>query len=566
MINNWVSGVDYPEWGNNDLYLQTISNGYLFEDETPKKAYERVCKRACEVLNRPDLYNDFFNIIWNGWLCLSTPVLSNFGLKRGLPISCFNSYFSDDMYEINRKLAEIAMMSKNGGGTSANFTEIRPSGATISNGGTSDGIIPFLKQLDSTIKASKQFPVRRGACAVYLDIKHKDYNDFLMINEGIGDPDRFQMKLQQGAVISDEFMNNLEGENKKLFVETLMRRVKRGTPYLMFNDNANNSKWWKNILDLPEINSSNLCNEIYLPTDKSHSFVCCLSSLNLLKYKQWKDWKGENNKSLVELAIYFLDAVMEDFIIKAKQIKGMSDAVRFAEKSRALGLGVLGWHSFLQSNTIPLESLEAKSWNKIIFKDIHTKALEASKKLAVEYVEPEWLLGTGRRNLTLEAIAPTVSNAKLSGGLSQGIEPYEANYYTDNDSKGSYAVKNPFLEKLLIQKNKNTQEVWNQINDNNGSVQTLNFLSDEEKSVFKTFREINQMELVKQAAERQPYIEQGQSLNLAFFYDAPAKWIYDVHYEAWKAGLKGLYYLRSQSALSNSNISNLYTNCISCEG
>jgi ribonucleoside-diphosphate reductase alpha chain len=308
------------------------------------------------------------------------------------------------------------------------------------------------------------------------------------------------------------------------------------------------------------------CNEIYLPTDKSHSFVCCLSSLNLLKYKQWKDWKGENNKSLVELAIYFLDAVMEDFIIKAKQIKGMSDAVRFAEKSRALGLGVLGWHSFLQSEMIPIESLQAKSWNKIIFKDIHTKALEATKQLAVEYGEPEWLVGTGRRNLTLEAIAPTVSNAKLSGGLSQGIEPYEANYYTDNDSKGSYAVKNPFLEKLLIQKNKNNQEIWNEINDNKGSVQTLDFLTDEEKSVFKTFREINQMELVKQASERQPYIEQGQSLNLAFFYDAPAKWIYDVHYEAWKAGLKGLYYLRSQSALSNSNISNLYTNCISCEG
>lgn len=558
---NWTVGLDYPEWGNNELYLQTITNGYLFGDETPKQAYIRVSTKAALLLNRIDLKQEFFDILWKGWLCLSSPVLANFGLERGLPISCFNSYYSDDMYEINRKNLEIAMMSKNGGGTSANVSAIRPNGATISSGGTTDGIIPFLKQLDSTIKASKQFPVRRGACAVYLDITHKDYRDFLMINEGMGDPDRFQMKLSQGAIISDDFMNSLDTnqENKKLWIETMQRRVKRGMPYTMFKDNANNQKWWKGILDIPEINSSNLCNEIYLPSDKNHSFVCCLSSLNITKYEEWK------NTNLVELAIYFLDAVMEEFIIKAKKIKGLDDAVRFAEKSRALGLGILGFCSFLQSKMIPFESIEANAWNKIIFKDIHEKGLIATKKLAQEYGEPEWLKGTGRRNLTLEAIAPTVSNAKLSGGLSQGIEPYESNIFTDNDSKGSYVIKNKYLEALLESKGKNTSEVWEKINEDKGSVYGLDFLTNEEKFVFKTAREINQMEIVNQAAIRQQYIEQGQSLNLFFAYDAPAKFINEVHIKAWKSGLKGLYYFRSQSAL-NSTISNVYSDCISCEG
>ena len=708
---NWAVGIDYPEWGNNELYLQTITNGYLFGEETPKQAYTRVSNKAAELLNRPDLKREFFDVLWKGWLCLSSPVLANFGLKRGLPISCFNSYYSDDMYEINRKNLEIAMMSKNGGGTSANVSAIRHNGAAISSGGTTDGQIPFLKQLDSTVKASKQFPVRRGACAVYNEITHKDYRDFLMINEGMGDPDRFQMKLSQGAIISDEFMNSLETnqENKKLWIETLMRRVKRGQPYLMFKDNANNQKWWEGILNIPEINSSNLCvtpetqiltdegyieigknegrkvnvwngeqwsktiilktgvnqkvitvnfdngssincteyhkfyvenggiklsiqkdnegfknnlvsevkakdlkvgdiiegyvfenkvysgvkvtsiidngkysdtycvtepirnkvvfngiltgncNEIYLPTDKDHSFVCCLSSLNLTKYEEWK------NTNLVELAIYFLDAVMEEFIIKARQIKGLDDAVRFAEKSRALGLGVLGYCSFLQSKMIPFESIEANAWNKIIFKDIHEKGLIATKKLAQEYGEPEWLKRTGRRNLTLEAIAPTVSNAKLSGGLSQGIEPYESNIFTDNDSKGSYVIKNKYLEALLESKGKNTSEVWDKINEDKGSVYNLDFLTNEEKAVFKTAREINQMEIVNQDAIRQQYIEQGQSLNLFFAYDAPAKFINDVHIKAWKSGLKGLYYFRSQSAL-NSTISNVYSDCISCEG
>jgi ribonucleoside-diphosphate reductase alpha chain len=334
----WKVGVDYPEWGNNELYLQTIQGGYLKGDETPKEAYRRVSNAAAKHFHKhnvQELSNKFFDIIWKGWLCLSTPVLSNMGLERGLPISCFSSYYPDDLYEINRKNTEISMLSKNGGGTSANFSEVRPAGAKISSGGTSDGIIPFLKQLDSTVKASKQLPVRRGACAVYLDIEHKDYEDFLLIRKGQGDPDRQQMRLHQGSVITDEFMNQMitgDEDKRKLWTETLRWRIERGEPYIAFIDNANKT-WYSQNKSIPSIKSSNLCNEIWLPLDKDHSFVCCLSSLNLYKWDEFKD------TDTIQLSIWFLDAVIEEFIQKAEQIKGIEDAVRFAKKSRAIGLG-----------------------------------------------------------------------------------------------------------------------------------------------------------------------------------------------------------------------------------
>lgn len=557
----WKLGIDYPEWGNNKLYLQTIQGGYLVGNETPKQAYMRVAHSAATHLNKPELADKFFNIIWKGWLGLSTPVLSNMGTKRGLPISCFGSFVEDSLYEINRKIMEIAILSKSGGGTSANFSSVRPSGSIISGGGTSDGVIPFLKQLDSTVKASKQLPVRRGACAVYLDIEHKDYDDFLKIRKGQGDPDRQQMRLHQGAIIKDDFMNQMiagDPEKRKLWGETLKWRIERGEPYLTFITNARNQAWWKNKLNIPDIENCQLCAEIFLPSDKDHTYVCCLSSLNLAKWDEYKD------TDTIQLSIWFLDAVIQEFIEKAKEIKGIEDAVRFAEKSRAVGLGVLGLHTHLQSKMIPLESIQARSINKIIFKKIHEQTLIATKKLAEEYGEPEWLKDTGRRNLTLEAIAPTRSNSKLCGGISQGIEPVDANIYVDNDAKGSHVRKNDLLQKLLRSIGKDSAETWNSINAAKGSVQHLDFLTDEQKQVFKTFREINQMELVQQAADRQKYIEQGQSLNLAFAYDAPAKWVNQVHIKAWELGLKSLYYYRSQSVLNASN--DLYQECISCEG
>lgn len=560
-IKGWKVGVDYPEWGNNEFYLQTIQGGYLDGDETPKQAYERVSCAAAEKLNKPELKDKFFNIIWNGWLCLSTPVLSNMGTERGLPISCFGSYVEDSLYEINRKNMEIAILSKNGGGTSANFDSVRPAGSPISGGGTSDGIIPFLKQLDSTVKASKQLPVRRGACATYINIEHKDYKDFLLIRKGQGDADRQQMRLHQGAIITDSFMKDMlagDKEKRELWAETMKWRIERGEPYLTFIDNANNQAWWKGILDLPSIKNPQLCAEIFLPSDMYHTYVCCLSSLNLYKWDEFKD------TDTIQLAIWFLDAVIQEFIDKAKLIKGIEDAVRFAEKSRAVGLGALGYHSYLQSKMIPLESIEARAHNKLIFEKIHKEALIATKDLAKEYGEPEWLKDTGRRNLTLEAVAPNRSSSKLAGGVSQSIEPIDANIYTDNDAKGSYVRKNPILKDLLSNLNKDLPEVWNSINAAKGSVQHLDFLNEEQKLVFKTFREVNQLELVRQAADRQKFIEQGQSLNLAFAYDAPAKWINQVHIKAWELGIKSLYYYRSQSVLNASN--DLYQECLACEG
>lgn len=563
----WKVNIDFPEWGNNSLYLTTIKGGYLLENESPKEAYVRISKRASDLLNKPELEEKFFNIFWNGWLIPSTPVASNFGTDLALPISCFGSVVGDDLYEINRKATEMAMLSKAGGGTSVDFSKIRAIGSPIKGGagGTSDGIIPFIKQYDSTIIASKQAKVRRGAVALYLNAEHKEFKEFLEVREPKGDVNRQSLNIHQGAIFTDEFMNKVvdkNGHERELWLETLKKRVKTGEPYCMFIDNANNvtPEWWKNN-DL-KINHSNLCNEIYLPNSENLSFVCCLSSLNLLKFEEWKD------TDTVFLSTLFLDAVMEDFIQKGSNYKGISDAVDFAIKSRALGLGTLGWHSFLQSKMIPFTSIESNSWTTIIFKHIKTESEKATLWLGKEYGEPEWCKGTGRRNLTLMAIAPNRSSSKLAGGLSQGIEPLAANAYMDDDAKGLHIRRNPLLEKLLEEKGKNIPQVWDAISEDKGSVANVRCLTNDEKDVFKTFKEINQMEIVKQACIRQKYIDQGQSINLAFFQNAPAKFINSVHIEAWKGGLKGLYYLRSESVLKadSKDQRDLYSECLMCEG
>ena len=565
----WKVNEDFPEWANNSLYLTTIKGGYLLENETPKEAYVRISKHAANILNKPELEEKFFNIFWNGWLIPSTPVAANFGTELALPISCFSGVLADSLYDINRKNLEMAMLSKYGGGTAYDFSQIRPIGSPIKNGkgGSSDGIIPFMKQFDSTIIASKQAKVRRGAVAVYLNSEHKEYMDFLEIREPKGDINRQCHNIHQGAIFTDDFMNKVvekNGKEREIWVETLKKRVKTGEPYCMFIDNANKilPEYWKNN-DL-SIKHSNLCSEIFLPTDENHTLVCCLSSLNLIKFEEWKD------TDTVFLSIMFLDAVIQDFINKGKtdEYKGIQDSVRFAEKSRALGLGALGWHSFLQSKMIPFISIEANSWTNIIFSHIKQESEKATNYLAKEYGEPEWCKGTGRRNLTLLAIAPNRSSSKLAGGSSQGIEPLAANIYMDDDAKGLHIRRNIYLEQLLESKEKNIPQVWDQISEDRGSVANIRCLTSEEKNVFKTFKEINQLELVRQAAIRQKYIDQGQSLNLAFFQDAPAKFINQVHIEAWKSGLKSLYYFRSESILraDSKEQRDLYSECLMCEG
>ncbi len=572
---NWIMNKDYPDWGNNSLYLNTIAKTYLDVGESPRSAYERLARTAAMKLKKTlylteiaakELETRFMEILWKGWLVPSTPVMVNFGTDKGLPISCYSGRIPDTIHGIFRKNTEMAVQSKLGGGNAYDFSQVRPMGSLIKGGriGVTDGIVPFMKVFDSSIRVAKQGQTRPGVVALYLDINHKEYSEFLRIRETKGDVERQCHFIHQGAVIDDYFMTRVMNGDKAardLWLDTIMKRVKTGEPYLFFIDNANknlNSGFAENDL---KIWHSNLCSEIMLPTDNSHTLVCCLSSLNAYLYDEWK---GTDTPFLATL---FLDAVMEEFIEKAEEIEGIEDAVRFAKKSRALGLGLLGWHSYLQRHMIPFIGLQANSLTKIIFGDIRSQADSATQWMAKQAGEVEWTKGTGRRNLTVMAVAPNLSSSKLAGGISQGIEPVAANIYVDDDSKGVYIRKNPILKTLLKSKGLNG-EVWDKISEAKGSVQKLKELSDEEKEVFRTAREINQLELVRQAGIRQQYIDQGQSINLFFSQDAPAKFINQVHVEAWKLGLKSLYYFRTESILrADSENKDLYSDgCVSCEG
>jgi ribonucleoside-diphosphate reductase alpha chain len=562
----WKVEEDYPIEGNNALYLTTIQGGYLLKGETPNQCYKRLAGAAAKYHSDATLEDKFFNILSKLWLVPSTPVCANFGTDRGLPISCFSGYVDDDMHALNRKCTEMSMLSKAGGGTAYDFSAVRPMGAPIRNGenGKSDGIIPFIKGFDSWILASKQGSLRRGAVAIYLNAEHAEYSEFLEIREPKGEIQRQCHNIHQGGIFTDDFMTKVvekNGKEREIWLATLKKRVKTGEPYTMFIDNANRvPEWWKK--HSLKIHHSNLCSEIFLPTDKDHTLVCCLSSLNIAKYDEWSE------TDTVFLSTLFLDSVISEFLEKAEKINGIEDTVRFAKKSRALGLGTLGWHSYLQSKMIPFAGLQARSLTKIVFGQIRKQAEEATLWMGSKYGEPEWCEGTGRRNLTLLAIAPNRSSSKLAGGVSQGVEPLAANIYVDDDSKGVHIRRNPYLEDLLISKGRNIPEVWDAISEDKGSVQNVRCMTKEEKEVFLTFKEINQLELVRQAAVRQEYLDQGQSINLAFFQDAPAKWINQVHIEAWKLGLKSLYYLRSESNLrADSKLQrDLYSECIACEG
>lgn len=564
----WQVGVDYPVWGNNSHYLTTIQGAYLLDNETPKDAYLRLAVKAASYFpEHENIIQEFYNILWNGWLIPSTPVMCNFGTTRGLPISCFSGIVDDDMYEIYRKNLEMAMLSKYGGGTAYDFSDVRPLGAPIKGGanGTSDGIVPFIKSYDSTILASKQGKTRRGAVAIYLDAAHKEYKEFLKLRTGEGEINRQCHIIHQGSKWSDEMMTAVvekDGPERALWMETLKTRIKTGEPYIFFTDNANRHLpefWRKQGLS---VKHSNLCSEIFLPTDKNHTLVCCLSSMNLFK---WDEWKGTKT---VFYATMFLDAVISSFLEEAEGIKGIEDAVSFARKSRALGLGALGWHSLLKSKMIPFVGIQANSLTRIIFSFIREECVKASIALATVYGEPEWLKGTGLRNLTNMAIAPNRSSASLAGGISESTSVDVANLYVDDTAKGLHIKKCPVLEAYLETINLNTKEVWDQVEFDNGSVKNVKGLSKEAKEVFLTGREINQLEVVKQACIRQEYIDQGQSLNLFFYQDAPAKFINKVHLEAWTGGLKSLYYLKSESKLKADKAQqrDLYSECLSCEG
>ena len=571
--NRWKKGIDYPEWADAEVYKKTIAGGYLYNGETPKKAYKRVANSAAKRLKKPELSERFFEYIWNGWLCLASPVLSNMGTDRGFPISCFGIDVADSIYDIGNKNLEMMLLAKHGGGVGIGVNQIRPAGSIITNNGTSDGVVPFCKIYDSTILATNQGSVRRGAASVNLNIEHDDWEDWLEIREPKGDVNRQSLNMHQCTIIGDKFMRKLAAGDKvarRKWGKLLQKRKATGEPYVMFKGNVNkqNPSMYKD--NALKVFMTNICSEIVLHTDESHSFVCCLSSVNLSKYHEWKD------TNLIYDSIWFLDGVLEEFIQRAKNIRGFENAIRSAEKGRALGLGVLGWHTYLQQKGFPFEGLLAQYETRRIFSQIKIESERASMALAEAFGEPLWCIGTGMRNTHLRAIAPTVSNSKLGGNISPGIEPWAANVFTDQSAKGTFIRRNPTLEKVLIEHKLNTDKIWNQILKDGGSVQNIKALDkimigpDKDipiKEVYKTFKEINQLDLVNQAGIRQQYIDQSVSLNLAFPAQADPKFINKVHLEAHKKGIKTLYYMRTESVLRGDIAEQaMQESCLSCDG
>ncbi len=561
--SQWERGKDYPDYMD-EVALSTISKGYLLPGETPRKAYRRVANAVADRLNRPDLANKFFKYIWNGWIGLASPVLSNTGTDRGLPISCFGVDTPDSIRGIGLTNAELMRLTSYGGGVGISLSRIRGRGESITGNGKSEGIVPWAKIYDSTIVATNQGSVRRGAASVNLDINHKDINEYLQIRRPKGDPNRQCLNLHQAVVVDDAFMKRLQdrdSEAMSLWLEILKSRVETGEPYIMFKDNVNKDNPLAYRMNNLDVTMTNICSEITLHTDEEHSFICCLSSLNLAKYDEWK------NTDVVEMATYFLDGVMEEFIVKTNGKDSMVRSHRHAKKGRALGLGVMGWHTFLQQKNLPFNSLASTAWTHTIFSDIRQKAEAASRQMALEYGEPLWCKGTGMRNTHVMAIAPTVSNSRINS-CSAGIEPQPANVYVFNGAKGTFIVKNPELEKLLTDKGKNQSKIWDQILADNGSVANLphDVLTDDEKEIFLTFPEINQLALVQQAAVRQKYIDQTQSLNVAFDPTDSPRWINQVHMEAWKLGIKTLYYLRTDSVIKGDLGSRTTDDCLACDG
>lgn len=545
-----------------------LSSGYLTGDTTPEERIREIAERAEDILKMDGFADKFYGYMAEGYYSLASPVWSNFGKKRGLPISCFGSHIDDDMGDILYTQSEVGMMSKLGGGTSGYFGKLRHRGAPVKNNGESSGAVHIMQLFEKMVDVVSQGSVRRGRFSPYLPIDHTDINEFLEIGTE-GNPIQ---ELTHGVTVGDQWMQEMiDGDTDKraIWAKVLQRRGEIGYPYIFFRDNANNNAPQVYKDKNHEIYASNLCTEIMLPTNDKWSFVCVLSSINLLHYDKWKDTDA------VETMVYFLDAVLEEFITKLEVYRDsesrddrqtflfMEKAYNFAKDNRALGLGALGWHSLLQSKMMAFDSTEAFNLNSEIFKTINEKSQAASVELAKLFGEPEVLKGYGRRNTTLNAVAPTTSSAFILGQVSQGIEPIWSNSYVKDIAKIKTTIKNPFLVALLEEKGMNTVDVWKSIRDYDGSVQHLEGLTDHEKEVFKTYSEIDQMSIIYQAANRQNHIDQGQSLNIMVHPDMPVKDINKLYVTAWKLGVKSLYYQHSMNAAQKFKQKK---ECTSCEG
>lgn len=551
----------------NENSRKFLASGYLTGDTTPEERIREISQRAEDILKMPGFADKFYHYMSEGFFSLASPVWSNFGKKRGLPISCFGSHIDDDMGNILYTQSEVGMMSKLGGGTSGYFGKIRPRGEAIRNNGEASGSVHIMQLFESMVDVVSQGSVRRGRFSPYLPIDHKDIREFLEIGTE-GNPIQ---ELTHGVTVTNQWMEEMiagDEDKRSIWARVLQRRGEIGYPYIFFTDNANNGKpeVYKD-KDLP-IYASNLCTEIMLPSNHDWSFVCVLSSVNLLHYDKWK------KTDAVETMVYFLDAVITEFIEKLEAYRDsdsredrqtflfMERAYAFAKDNRALGLGVLGWHSLLQSKRFAFDSQDAYNLNSEIFKEIKDRSYKASAELAAEFGEPKVLKGYGRRNTTLNAVAPTTSSAFILGQVSQGVEPIWSNCYVKDIAKIKTTIRNPYLEELLIEKDQNTLEVWRSIRDRDGSVQHLDFLTEEEKAVFKTYSEIDQIDIVYQAANRQNHIDQGQSINIIVHPDMPIKDVNNIHITAWKMGLKSLYYQHSMNAAQQFKQKK---DCVNCE-
>ena len=544
-----------------------LASGYLTEGVTAEERIWEIAQRAEDILGIPGYADKFYRYMGEGYFSLASPVWSNFGKRRGLPISCFGSHIDDDMGNILYTQSEVGMMSKLGGGTSGYFGKIRHRGAAVKNNGYASGAVHIMQLFDRMVDVVSQGSVRRGRFSPYLPVEHNDIHEFLEI----GTEGNSIQQLTHGVTVTDAWMEAMiEGDQEKrsIWAKVLQRRGEMGYPYIFFRDHANNGApevyREKNL----QIHASNLCTEIMLPSNDEWSFVCVLSSVNLLHYDKWK------NTDAVETMVYFLDAVLSEFIGKLESYRDSEDredrqtflfmerAYNFAKSNRALGLGVLGWHSLLQSKMLPFDSQGAYDLNSEVFRVLKERSYKASAELADRFGEPEVLKGYGRRNTTLNAIAPTTSSAFILGQVSQGIEPIWSNVYVKDIAKIKTTIKNPYLEKLLEEKGRNTQDVWLSIRDNDGSVQHLDFLTEHEKDVFRTYSEIDQLAIIYQAANRQNHIDQGQSINILVHPDMPVKEINQIHVTAWKLGLKSLYYQHSMNAAQKFRQKK---ECVSCE-
>lgn len=550
----------------------TLKDRYL----GPNESYQDLFARVASIYADNNLHAQrLYNYISNLWFMPATPILSNGGTKRGLPISCFLNEASDSLPGILDLWSENVWLAAKGGGIGSYWGNLRSIGEKIGRVGKTSGIIPFIKVMDSLTMAISQGSLRRGSAACYLPIDHPEIEEFIEMRRPTGgDPNRKSLNLHHGVLVTDAFMRAVETDEqwplkspadgtiqstisaRNLWIRLLTARIETGEPYIIFIDTVNRLIPQHHKLAGLSVKTSNLCSEITLPTGvdregKDRTAVCCLSSLNLERYDEWKD-----KKNFINDIMRFLDNVLTDFIDRAPE--QFENATYSAMRERSVGLGVMGLHSYLQKKMIPLESVMSKVWNKRIFKDIQEKVDQASKDLAEERGAcpdaAEYNINERFSNKT--AIAPTASISIICGGASPGVEPVAANSYTHKTLSGSYNVRNRYLEKLLEKHDKNNDETWSSITTNQGSISHLDYLTDLEKNVFKTAFELNQKWIVELGADRTPYVSQAQSINLFLPADVHKKELHQIHFQAWKKGLKSLYYCRSKSIQRAENVNN----------